>query len=627
MKSAKLASDCIIRKLMKDPQIGFNRIPLSIKEIVDDIDRVYDKKLSNSSINKTIKNLSGEFFLDHDGQERKKIKNFFVNDVTFLGTSNDFIKIDFDANHFMELRKYLNPEDIYSIKSDTNNEFNFVKNLFTEILKDPSDIVKGNILSRYVTSNSDLDFVCVGDIKHVGLDSVENFSAVLDEFSAVCLKNSAVYPDFSAVSKNTHENSAVLSIFSAVYPNLRNFEPKLRKKLVFIMYNIYSITRVRNVTYSIHKSNNHAKDEVKVAEKETASMSEKKAIAQPSLVCHGGSENVMERTILMDPPVLREVKMKRDSSEKIINQSLDEYQLLKDKPEVNDLFEGTKPKQDWEENKVESRTRKKSRNNPKDVPLSAFKTNHWIQYTKQEYKRVAGKVYTGHKTEMTHLKNKIYPRVFKKLNMSARDFKAFIDMKVKQAKDVESYKFCLAFINDETFDEVEVFNKQRIDMRRNDIFEHHVYLPHRPVSSFDDDIEKMLEEFADRPIALMYNYGIPVYHRYLQKAEDMTLKEATDHIWDVIQKTLKDIEQDDKTCVKKICSGIAQASAMWMPYNTKNPKERVIVDWEEEFKPLWEGLHIDKEAWWKNRGKFKSKPQLPSMKNFFEIKKRRYGRN
>ncbi len=529
---------------------------------------------SKSSINKALSELQEDGLISFESSERTKIKQITINNILFSSKYENYnLAFNFDINYHNQLLDSCNLDNGISLISNIKNNELFNDSLNITI-KCAEVLINGeNILNK--VENNLLNSVIIG----VDEDIIYNLSA----------NNGFVFK---------MENSRPLHSF---FPqNLRNFR-----------------TNCGKIRYMYVLSNNMYYNYIK----------------EYSTLDLVFPQNLRKFRRLKKESSLDNHKLSWDKSNigkknmnvvSLLEKSKNNYKTTQEKS-GNDLF-GSSSNNEWKD--VEDHKR-----NYNNLPICAFKAFEWISYVSNMYEKINDKPYPRTRnSDAMLLANKVYPKIFDELKWSAEDLKAFIDKSLHPSKSNKSREsFILGFIvsNEIRMNDIENFSKERKDLRNNDYYENIIYMPHIPILSEneinDSPLDKILEANITSDLAVIYNYGICNYHRFLQLSgnsfEESTAKIANFLKTEVIGKLLA----KDRDVAIRYIRGMAKNTMLWEPYseNESCRPARNVLNWREEFSKLWKNKEVDVTTsnWWREYPNY-GNSVIPSVKKIFSSTKK-----
>jgi hypothetical protein len=291
----------------------------------------------------------------------------------------------------------------------------------------------------------------------------------------------------------------------------------------------------------------------------------------------------------------------------------------------------------WENINLLTKKKKISRNIlVQYLPLSAFNSHSWFIYYCDNYLEIKGEKYPNlNNNEKSNylayianiIKSQVYPVVFydRTRQWSALDFSKFITIALKNTKDSEHIFTLQTFRKNRNRDLInsyvdkfdEILKKRRLSNK----FERNTYIKHLDLSNAENDLFLIFDDFDFKSdyIPLVYNYGLPIYIRCLQKTKRTDGKYYSfDESRYFALKKLKNIileNQNDKEYIKKVITGIVKNSMLWEPYPIG--KKLDFFNWRNELNSFIDRYEINKESWWKDKDFFDTLPTIPAIKKIF----------
>lgn len=262
-------------------------------------------------------------------------------------------------------------------------------------------------------------------------------------------------------------------------------------------------------------------------------------------------------------------------------------------------------------------------------PISAYNANDWFDFYKSLYEKAVGFEYPSTKRKDSMLiKTFVYPIVFGKYQWSARNFATFLCEKIKSTRKKDT-PYLIAFISKDEH-AISKYSEQIEKNKREKIFDRTIYLPHIPLAEEDNDVRKMLKifdvYFDTTPIPIMFNYGIPIFHRFLQLERKMKFDDATKEIKKIIlDKILIQFKKHGEV-IELLCEGIVKNSILWEPYVEINKTKRniltesCVIDWRKEFADIWKKFSLLKNDWWEPKESRSTYKIISGIGDFFDYK-------
>jgi hypothetical protein len=272
-----------------------------------------------------------------------------------------------------------------------------------------------------------------------------------------------------------------------------------------------------------------------------------------------------------------------------------------------------------------------------NMPLSGYYAKQWFEYSLNIHEKVYGTENETFLKSLTYscnvLNGKIYPIVFNCFNWSAENFASFLESYIRECKK-NGFKFgmnliCTSYGKRYSYQ----FNSDLLKKRETDIFEKYTYLKHRPLlKGYDNDLFNILNEYMTEGcsgLKLMYNYGIPIYHKFIQIKENLSFKEAKEKVKTVLKNEICMPLKNNKEILSKILKGVARNSILWSPYceismlkkkiQGNIPENIIVLQWQEEFKKIWEVFKFNEELFWEVPEASKIRNIIPTVKDLFLI--------
>ena len=262
------------------------------------------------------------------------------------------------------------------------------------------------------------------------------------------------------------------------------------------------------------------------------------------------------------------------------------------------------------------------------VPLSSFKASQWWDITAKYYYDVYEKKYEKYPflypSHCKVIKNYIYPIVFREKKWSARDFAKFIFFDMNRGKQ-SGIDYAINIMKSSKGQErIIEFDKILYNERTSDRFEESIYLPHEPLSDEPGDIIEVLD-MIDSPLAMMYNFGIPIFHKYTQIRGSYSFLDAKKITSETLKVEVIEKFKDDKDVLRRILEGIVKNSCFWGPYYSPVKvrkfisEEDYIIDWRKEYEKIWDFFGFKESDFWEHKDNEFLRPILKPVKFLFDI--------
>lgn len=273
-----------------------------------------------------------------------------------------------------------------------------------------------------------------------------------------------------------------------------------------------------------------------------------------------------------------------------------------------------------------------------NMPLNAYNTHTWFflyctlykKYNKSKFMKYnhIEKKYEHYSLPYVanFISREIYPKVFydDNRNWSAKNLIDFLIFSIKESVNNEKQFTLFTFREDRNNNLIQTyinnFDEKIKFKQENDLFEKISYCKFENLSNHENNLITVIEPLEEKPITIMYNFGIPIYIRYLQ-LKDNKLKYNFEDAKKIAKTSIKDFllqyEKNEKEMTIKILKGIAKNSALWEPYIEKKSNCSVF-DWRNELQGLWNVLKFKEEIWWKDYYYTKKWPMLTSTKKLFK---------
>jgi len=274
-------------------------------------------------------------------------------------------------------------------------------------------------------------------------------------------------------------------------------------------------------------------------------------------------------------------------------------------------------------------TSKKTDRNSSNLPLSAYNASTWCHLFANLYKKTYGKTYENYRirlgAEATVLANVVYPYAFDGLGYSAREFALFLETYLRTSYNAQRDLVVMMLANPASFSKMEYYIKKYRRVRKKDRFESLIYIPHTPLTDDPDDLQLILESSNLTPIQMLSNYGISIFHRYLQLYGPMSYEEATKRTYEIVMNEILIKYHSDKEFIKQLFRMVTKSSILWEPFANDGHVKGLKVsayyslDWRREFGEFWKQFKFYREDWWRTEAQTSALRPVPTVKKFFNV--------
>lgn len=581
----------IVDKAFEDNSLCLGDCPVSIT--VDDIYRKIPVGIEKNTISKTLKDLKEKNIIDFNGEKRKKTREVKLKNIISYSTSHNNESQLSRSNKLDIINKYF---DFFY--SENNN----LTECFEQILsnKNPQQniilILSNNENHNYFNTKNHSKITL--KLKKEVSDKVE----IKEKSMEKSMEKSIEQPENSGCESMEKSIDWILSVMEGRDANLWK-NPQIYGKIHRINFQgllIYILSTSSSIENRIEKK-----------EIEIVNRPWKKNSNDSNLTLNG--ENQMSKEII-----------------NIISNSVKENKKQNKKP--------TKIK-NWEDlsscKKEDKKTSKGlTRRKYNTMPFSFFKTKQWHNYYSFLYSKILSKQYSEKiGFSQSCLLNKVYPLVFEDLKWSAKDFASFTEDMIMEVKNKKRRDFKISYFNnlEKVTEVVYNYNEKLEEKRINDIFSKIIYIPHIPLLNEKEDLMEILS-LNENEYGLMYNYGICVFHRFLQGRstgeypQGMTVDEATAYISALLENLKKNLIDTRPDALERYISETAKNTLMLEPYTEKpdSRNARVLVDWRKEFRPFLNGdmMDLTDSPWWRDEPNY-SMTVNNAIRGLFITKKRK----
>jgi len=262
------------------------------------------------------------------------------------------------------------------------------------------------------------------------------------------------------------------------------------------------------------------------------------------------------------------------------------------------------------------------------TPLSYYKASHWCDFSASCYFDIYKKKYEKYPllypSHCKVIKSYIYPVVFREKKWSSRDFAKFIIFDINRAKQ-SGIDYAINLMKSVKGQEnIIEFDKILCNERNSDRFEDAIYLPHEPLLDDPGDLMDVLG-LIQSPLLIMYNFGIPIFHKYMQIKNNISFLEAKKITSDTIRFDVIENFKDDRDILRRILEGIVKNSCFWGPYYSPKKikkfiaEEDFIIDWRKEYDKVWKIFKFEESDFWEYKNNEFLRPILKPVKFLFDI--------
>lgn len=278
--------------------------------------------------------------------------------------------------------------------------------------------------------------------------------------------------------------------------------------------------------------------------------------------------------------------------------------------------------------KKEYETRKIARNSS-NLPLSAFNASTWCHLFSNLYRKTYGKKYDNYyiskklQAEAILIANSVYPYAFDELKYSAREFAKFLAIYLQTSHNAGRDLVVMMLAKPASFSKMEYYAKKYRRIRKNDPIESLIYIPHTPITNDPDDLQLILESTNLTPVQMLANYGIGIFHRYLQLYGPMSYDDATKKTHEIMLNEILLKYRSEPELVRELFRIITKNSILWEPFGidgyTKGIKMSAYfsLDWRKEFGEFWREFKFYKEEWWRSESQTAKLQPIPTVCRFF----------
>lgn len=261
----------------------------------------------------------------------------------------------------------------------------------------------------------------------------------------------------------------------------------------------------------------------------------------------------------------------------------------------------------------------------RDIPLCAYNKGNWVAFFCSVFFHIEGRRYVikqdAMKAEMCFLEN-AYRMVFYNRCWSAREFARFLIQAISNSQSSENVFTLRTFSakNEYIKNIIWRYNERTEALRDSDKFEGLVYIPFYPLTSGDDVLFSVMDEIGDDVIKVSFNYGLPIYTKFLQVLYNIKLDESIKLTRKRLSENLIPLENDIR---EKILVGIARNSVLWEPHTSKKQKrqmegeDNIVINWREEYSKIWNKYNCRRKKWWREKYQTNKEKRLNVVKEFF----------
>ena len=274
---------------------------------------------------------------------------------------------------------------------------------------------------------------------------------------------------------------------------------------------------------------------------------------------------------------------------------------------------------------------KKDKRNYNNLPFSAYNSSTWCQFFANIYNKIYGKRYENYyiskklESEAIIISNFVYPYAFDELKYSAREFAKFLTTYLQTSHNANRDLAITMLSKPASFSKMNYYIKKYRRIRKDDPIESIIYVPHTPLTNDPDDLQLILESTNLTPIQMLANYGISIFHKYLQLKGPFSYEEATKRTNKIIMNEILIKYRNEPELIRELFRIITKNTILWEPsfkeghLNGVKTSSYYSLDWRNEFGNFWKEFSFYKEDWWKSESQTEKLQPIVAVHRFFSV--------
>lgn len=266
--------------------------------------------------------------------------------------------------------------------------------------------------------------------------------------------------------------------------------------------------------------------------------------------------------------------------------------------------------------------------NYKNKPLDAYSQKDWLMLFMSIFHKTYGKHMfdndprEGFQTKV-NLMGVGLSQAFGEYKWSAKEFVRFLEDQCEESCrnnfEYKVFTFTRGY-SDKRFRSQDRFYQQE---REEDPFHSMTYHRYYQLRNTKDDLLDVLSYLEDDYVKMMYSFGIPITHKYIQIMHKKTFSEASAMVKRVLKEQVVVPHSRDFELVKDYFSAVFENSVLWGPYKDVEthdkfhvPEEHVF-DWRQELEFLWKAFGLHELPIWEESEKNINWEPLPQVQKLF----------
>lgn len=196
-------------------------------------------------------------------------------------------------------------------------------------------------------------------------------------------------------------------------------------------------------------------------------------------------------------------------------------------------------------------------------------------------------------------------KVFGPRGWSAPEFKRFLEEQceesVKNDFQFKVFTFAREYCEKrlKIYDRIYRQERAEDDLRQMTFHKHYQIRTEKP-----NDLLEILAYLDNEWIKMMYSFGIPITHKYIQIAHQKTFTEARNMILSTIKEEMVVKYSSSPELVREYFETVLENSVLWGPYKNRETIEKFYVpedhvyDWRKDLEFIWKHFGLDKLPIW-----------------------------
>lgn len=269
-----------------------------------------------------------------------------------------------------------------------------------------------------------------------------------------------------------------------------------------------------------------------------------------------------------------------------------------------------------------------AKRNYKNKPLEGYSKKDWLllfmnifrnTYKKEMFDNSAKEGFQG----KVNLMAKGIGEVFGVRDWSAPEFKRFLEEQCEESL-ANNYEFkVFTFTRGYCDKRLKLYDmRYRIEREKDDLRSMTYHKHYQIRTDKTNDLLEVLSYLNNDYVKMMFSFGIPITHRYIQIAHKKTFTEARNIILKTIKEKIVSEHSKNPELVKEYFGIVLENSVLWGPYKNKEIIEKFhipedhIYNWREDLDFIWKHFGLNKLPIWDEAEKniyWESIPQVHKM--------------